>query len=60
MGKPSPPLGANVGLKNLDERCKLVAGRGIEIQDDGVKFVVVVPLVSMSAGRALDATAGGE
>jgi len=59
-GKQAPPLGANVGLKNLDERCKLVSGRGIEIQDDGVKFVVVVPLVSTSAGRAVDAAAGGE
>jgi hypothetical protein len=59
-GKPSPPLGANVGLRNLDERCKLVSGRGIEIRDDGARFVVVVPLVSISAGRAVDATAGGK
>jgi len=59
-GKPSPTPGANVGLKNLDERCKLVSGRGIEIQDDGARFVVVVPLVSKSAGRAVDATAGSE
>ena len=59
-GKQAPPLGANVGLKNLDERCKLVSGRGIEILDDGVKFVVVVPLVSTSAGCAADAAAGGE
>ena len=59
-GKQPPPLGANVGLKNLDERCKLVSGRGIEIQDDGARFVVVVPLVPISAGRAVDATAGGE
>jgi hypothetical protein len=44
-GKQAPALGANVGLKNLDERCKLVSGRGIEIQDDGARFVVVVPLV---------------
>jgi len=44
-GKHSAALGANVGLNNLDERCKLVSGRGIEIQDDGAKFVVVVPLV---------------
>lgn len=59
-GKQAPPLGANVGLRNLDERCKLVSGRGIEIQDDGAKFVVVVPLVSTPAERAVDAAAGGE
>jgi Histidine kinase len=59
-GKQAPPLGANVGLRNLDERCKLVSGRGIEILDDGVKFVVVVPLVSTSAGCAADAAAGGD
>jgi sensor histidine kinase YesM len=59
-GKQAPPLGANVGLKNLDERCKLVSGRGIEVHDDGAKFVVAVPLVSKPAGRAVEATAGGE
>ncbi len=37
--------GAQTGLKNLDERCKLVSGAGIQIRSDGTKFVVVVPLV---------------
>lgn len=37
---------AGVGLANLDERCKLVAGRGLRI-DDGVQaFAVEVPLLS--------------
>jgi LytS/YehU family sensor histidine kinase len=59
-GKPAPALGSNVGLKNLDERCKLVSGQGIEIQDDGAKFVVVVPLVSKTGGSVVDAVTGGE
>lgn len=59
-GKHTPPPGASAGLTNLDERCKLLSGRGIEIQDGGAKFVVVVPLVSTSGGLALDASAGGE
>ncbi len=44
-GKQAPALGANVGLKNLDDRCKLASGQGIEIQEERGKFVVVVPLV---------------
>ena len=44
-GKKVPATGAQTGLKNLDERSQLASGRGIEIQDDGGKFVVVVPLV---------------
>jgi sensor histidine kinase YesM len=59
-GKQAPPPGANVGLNNLDERCKLVSGQGIEIQDDGATFVVVVPLVSTSARRAMNVAAGSE
>jgi Histidine kinase len=37
--------GSQTGLKNLDERCKLVSGEGIQIRSDGAKFMVVVPLV---------------
>jgi len=44
QGKKTP-IGAQAGLKNLDERSKLSSGRGIEIHDDAERFVVVVPLV---------------
>lgn len=35
---------AGVGLANLDERCKLVTGRGLVVQQDTLQFVVTVPL----------------
>jgi hypothetical protein len=37
--------GAQTGLKNLNERSRLASGRGIEVLDDGARFVVIVPLV---------------
>jgi LytS/YehU family sensor histidine kinase len=36
--------GAGVGLRNLDERCRLLTGRGLEIERDGGQFAVGVPL----------------
>ncbi|MCW5980368.1 MAG: histidine kinase [Bryobacteraceae bacterium] len=35
---------ARIGLKNLDERCRLVFGRGIEVSDDGAAFSVRLPM----------------
>jgi hypothetical protein len=37
---------SGLGLRNLDERCRLLAGRGIALADDGVVFEVAVPLVA--------------
>ncbi|NRF68852.1 histidine kinase [Aquincola sp. S2] len=41
---PAPSTG--VGLANLDERCKRVAGRGLRIEQDALHFAVEVPLLS--------------
>ena len=37
--------GAGLGLRNLDERCRLLSGRGLLIEGGGDRFEVVVPLV---------------
>ena len=36
--------GAGVGLANLDERCRLLTGRGLAIERDAGQFAVTVPL----------------
>jgi hypothetical protein len=36
--------GAGVGLTNLDERCRLLTGRGLDIDRAGGQFAVTVPL----------------
>ena len=38
--------GAGVGLANLDERCRLLTGRGLDIERAGAEFAVTVPLAS--------------
>lgn len=38
--------GAGVGLANLDERCRLLTGRGLDIDRSGGQFAVTVPLAS--------------
>lgn len=38
--------GAGVGLSNLDERCRLLTGRGLEIDRAGTHFAVTVPLAA--------------
>ena len=38
--------GAGVGLANLDERCRLLTGRGLAIERGGGEFAVTVPLAS--------------
>jgi LytS/YehU family sensor histidine kinase len=42
---PKPSRGTHTGLINRDQRCKLICGPGIEIQEDGASFAVVVPLL---------------
>lgn len=37
--------GAGIGLKNLDERCRRIAGRGLEIAADPDSFRVLLPLL---------------
>jgi hypothetical protein len=38
---------AGVGLANLDERCRLVAGRALEVRREGGRFEARVPLVAL-------------
>jgi hypothetical protein len=38
--------GAGVGLSNLDERCRLLTGRGLDIDRAGKHFAVTVPLAA--------------
>jgi hypothetical protein len=40
---------AGVGLRNLDECCRLATGRGISIDQQGGRFVVAVPIVPRGA-----------
>ncbi len=53
---------AKVGLKNLDERCRLLVGRGIDVQmgDDEVTVVVPLLLSSPHSASAADRAAVGE
>ena len=42
--KLEPEPGTGIGLKNLDDRYRLITGRGIEITNDGQTFTVRLPL----------------
>ena len=42
--KLEPEPGTGIGLKNLDDRYRLITGRGIEIINDGQTFSVRLPL----------------
>jgi len=44
--QPKEQLGesAGIGLKNLDERCKLILGRGTEVQKTVDEFIVKIPV----------------
>ncbi len=37
--------GSGLGLANLDERCRLVTGRALQVRADGPQFEVTVPLL---------------
>lgn len=43
-----PQIGTGTGLKNLNSRYGLIVGREIEIDDDGTRFAVRLPLVKPS------------
>lgn len=47
--KADDPGGSGVGLANLDERCKILLGRGLEIQRSDERFVVRVPVGAVRA-----------
>ena len=49
--RPMPQVhpGARVGLKNLDTRCQLALGRGIEVVDSDGEFAVRIPVRSVPA-----------
>lgn len=36
--------GAQVGLRNLDERCRMLLGRGLDVNNDGQRFRVRIPV----------------
>jgi hypothetical protein len=42
--RTSQRAGAGLGLANLDERCRLLTGRGLAIERDAGRFAVTVPL----------------
>ena len=42
--KLEPEPGTGIGLKNLDDRYRLITGQGIEIDNDGKTFTVRLPL----------------
>ena len=44
--RSSTRAGAGVGLANLDERCRLLTGRGLDIEHAGGEFAVTVPLLA--------------
>ncbi len=44
--------GAGVGLANLDERCRLLTGRGLDIDRSGGQFAVTVPLAAAAGAIA--------
>ena len=51
MGNPARPRrsalpSAGVGLVNLDERCRLLTGRALDVRREAQRFEVAVPLVS--------------
>ena len=37
---------SGLGLANLDERCRLLAGRALERRNDGSVFEVAIPLLA--------------
>jgi hypothetical protein len=49
--RPMPQVrpGARVGLKNLDTRCRLALGRGIDVLDSDGEFAVRIPVRSVPA-----------
>jgi hypothetical protein len=49
--RPMPQVrpGARIGLKNLDTRCRLALGRGIEVLDADGEFAVKIPVRSVPA-----------
>jgi hypothetical protein len=42
--RSSTRAGAGLGLRNLDERCRLLTGRGVDIDRSDDRFAVTVPL----------------
>jgi hypothetical protein len=44
--RSSTRIGAGLGLRNLDERCRLLAGRALSVDDTAAAFVVTVPLAA--------------
>jgi hypothetical protein len=46
---PQVRPGARVGLKNLDTRCRLALGRGIDVLDADGEFAVRIPVRSVPA-----------
>ncbi len=45
--KSSKPHSSKIGLKNLDERFKIIVGRGIETSSDSLYFNIKLPLLAL-------------
>lgn len=53
-----PPFSLGTGFNTLDERCRLLLGRGIEIVNEPAQFTVRVPLERAIAPLSAQASAG--
>lgn len=49
--RAQPAASTGVGLENLSERVRLMAGRPVTWTDDGARFIVRVPLVTVAEPR---------
>lgn len=53
-GSPAHHTESGTGLKNLDERCRLVTGRSIQFYHQGTNFVVELPLLNQIDDESTD------
>jgi hypothetical protein len=60
LGRGRIPASSGLGLANLDERCRLVTGRGLTIRAEEGTFTVILPLADGPAEGPPVAPAAGE
>lgn len=51
------PAGAGVGLRNLDDRCRLLLGRPLEIRHAGGEYRALLPVAEAAPARQEDSAA---
>lgn len=52
--RPSDAMESGTGLKNLNERCRLVIGKSVEYYTDANQFVVALPLINQISHESTD------